>query len=111
MRRSIETFAQIKLQVQSEHHVTISVMGARHLEVLSPNAQAEHGTTPLQQACNIADDFGIKCDETLVPECLERIRYLISLGADVNQRNANGRNAIMGGCIYRSIPFGRVINK
>lgn len=93
---------------------TISVMGARHLNVLkflsvqkilSPNAQGDHGTTPLQQACNISGEYGIKFQEDLVPECLERINYLISLGADVNQRNADGRTAIMGAAYIGAYPL------
>lgn len=93
---------------------TISVMGARHLkvlkflfehELLSPNAQGERGTTPLQQACNIADFSGTTFDEALVPECLQRIRYLISLGANVNQRNADGRTATMGAAYIGAYPL------
>lgn len=92
----------------------ISVIGARHLKVIkfmcgygifNANAKAEHGTTPLQQACNIADSIGYKFDEDLVPESLERIRYLIDLGADVNQRNSDGRTAVMGAAYIGAYPL------
>ncbi|WP_338853974.1 ankyrin repeat domain-containing protein (plasmid) [Alteromonas macleodii] len=93
---------------------TVSVIGARHLKVIkflngygifNANAQAEHGTTPLQQACNIADAIGYKFDEDLVSESLKRIRYLIALGVDVNQRNSDGRTAVMGAAYIGAYPL------
>lgn len=94
---------------------SLSVMGARHLGVLKflhennmlkINAKGEHGTTPLQQACNIADNIlGIKMDEELVPECLERINFLVANGADIEQRNDNNRTAIMGAAFIGAYPI------
>jgi ankyrin repeat protein len=93
--------------------ITLSVMGARHLNVLEwlhenqllvVNAQGNHGTTPLQQACNIADSLGFKFDEELVPSCLERIRYLIAVGADIEQLNSNKRTALMSAAHIGAYP-------
>lgn len=93
--------------------ITLSVMGARHLNVLEwlhenqllvVNAQGDHGTTPLQQACNIADSIGFKFDEELVPNCLERIRYLIAVGADIDQLNSNKRTALMSAAYIGAYP-------
>ena len=93
----------------------ISVMGARRIRILrfllskgilNPNARdKDTGTTPLQQACNIAEEsFGIKMDENLVPECLEKIAFLVKAGAKLNATNNEGRNALMGAAYIGAYP-------
>lgn len=92
----------------------ISVMGARHIRtlrfltskgILNPKAKDQDtGTTPLQQACNIADSIGVKMDENLVPECLEKIKFLVEAGADLNATNHHGRTAIMGAAYIGAYP-------
>jgi ankyrin repeat protein len=94
---------------------SLSVMGARHLSVLKflkdnnilqVNAKGDGGTTPLQQACNIADNIlGFKMDEELIPECLERIHFLIANGADIDQRNDSNRTALMGAAYIGAYPI------
>ena len=82
-----------------------SVFGARSIKVLEflnergllkPNAIGKHGTTPLQQACNASEHFIPRADETLIPERLLCIDYLVNAGADVNALNDDGRTAAMG---------------
>jgi ankyrin repeat protein len=82
----------------------VNVMGARHIDVLrmldstgnlSPNVQGEHGTTPLQQACNVDTPFGFVHPEEELPR-LECIKFLLDKGADIDATNDFGRTAIMG---------------
>lgn len=64
-----------------------------------PNAD---GATPLMAAAGLGCLAPTEVAGT-EPECVEAVKYLLSLGADVNTRDKNGETA-MHGAAYKSLP-------
>ena len=97
----------------------VNVMGARHIDVLrmldstgnlSPNIQGDHGTTPLQQACNVDKSFGWPHPDEEYPR-LECIEFLLDKGAAIDAVNDFGRTAIMGAAYANAVHIVRLLIK
>lgn len=72
------------------------------------NEICEGGFTPVQNCLQNLVQYGFfgNIEEVrlhLVPEKIEVLRKLVSLGADINHQNSHGRTALMSACLVGSI--------
>ena len=82
----------------------VSIAASRHLHILKylddngllqVSFRDENGFNPLQQACNIGNNFSSNISESEIKKRLLCIDFLLSKNANINLKNNFGRTALM----------------